>query len=177
MTLQVDEHWQAPPASSSHQVTYRVDADSGCRQADIDGMVFSLADPCLLQPVAIKKPWGQEIWYTGIEARGESRILPQPEADTALPLGTYLALAPEYLTSGQTPLLLKILDPLPTPVLGELYLEVHETKQEAYVVTGIDPSAWPDGKGRIRFGINQQHRQTFSDDQAFRAAFLDAHLR
>ena len=126
----------------------------------------------------IAKPWGREIWFTGIEARGESRIAVHPpdqdDRPSELPLGTYLALAPGHLTNGHTPVLLKILDPLPTAVLGELYLEVHETKQEVYIVTEVDPDAWPDGQGRIRFGINQRKRREFADDEAFRAAFLDS---
>jgi hypothetical protein len=70
--------------------------------------------------------------------------------------------------------LLKILDPLATPIVGELYLEVHERKQEVYVVTAIDPQAWPAGQGRIRYGINQAKRRDFADDAGFRSAFLKA---
>lgn len=150
----------------------KTDPETDTQRAIVDGIEVSLDEPCQLLPVEIPKPWGREIWYTGIEARGESRVRVPGVAD--LPLSTYLALAPAHPTRGHTPVLLKILDPLPTPVLGELYLEVHETKQEVYVVTAVDPAAWPDGRGRIRYGINQTRRQEFADDDAFRAAFLEA---
>ncbi len=175
--LTVDRHWRRPPQVDRHVVSYRYDARQGIHLATVDGMDVSLDDPCPLLPVEIAKPWGREIWFTGIEARGESQVaLPGSPArnEATLPLGTYLALAPGHLTGNQTPVLLKILDPLPTPVLGELYLEVHETKQEVYVVTAVDANAWPEGEGRIRFGINQDHRHKFADDAAFRAAFLEA---
>jgi hypothetical protein len=70
--------------------------------------------------------------------------------------------------------LLKILDPRPEPVLGDLYFEVHREKQEVYVVTSVDRGAWPDGRGRIRFGMNQALRATYADDAAFRADYLRA---
>lgn len=183
--LEVDRPWAEPPTRASHSVAYRLAGEPNVHQAIIDGLPVSLDDPCRLLPVEIAKPWGREIWYTGIEARGESRVaVPATQGAVAaagssvaqdeLPLGTYLALAPEHLTNGHTPILLKILDPLPAPVLGELYLEVHETKQEVYVVTAVDPDAWPEGQGRIRYGINQARRRDFADDEAFRAAFLEA---
>ena len=121
-----------------------------------------------LVPVHIPKPWGQEIWYTGMEARGESGV----ELDSGnTPLSQYLA-AQQGLTRGAELLLLKILDPSPTPVLGDLYFEVHEEKREVYVVTHIDEAAWPDLTGQIRFGMSQDTRQQFADDQAFRDAYL-----
>ena len=119
-----------------------------------------------LSPVAIPKPWGQEIWYTGIEARGESQV----EIDgNTVPLSDYLA-----SVSLDEVLLLKVLDPSPTPVLGDLYVEVHEEKREVYVVTAVDSGAWPDGSGKIRFGLNQALRGSFPSDEAFRSAYLDA---
>lgn len=132
---------------------------------------FNPDAPIGLLPVAIPKPWGREIWYTGIEARGESRA---GSAQASLPLSEYLALAPERICQGRPLILLKILDPLPTPVLGELYLEVHAQKQEVYVVTAVDRDSWPDGRGRMRYGVNQQLRQAYGSDDAFRAAFLEA---
>jgi len=70
--------------------------------------------------------------------------------------------------------LLKILDPLPDEVLGDLYFEMHEAKQEVYVVTGINRQAWPDGEGGIRFGFNQELRSRFASDDAFKQAYLQA---
>jgi len=132
---------------------------------------LNLEEPVRLEGVRIAKPWGQEIWFTGIEARGESQVV---TATGRLPLSDYLALAPRRLCRGAPLVLLKILDPRPEPVLGDLYLEVHERKREVYVVTHVDPAAWPTGAGRIRFGINQALRSRHADDGAFRAAYLRA---
>ncbi len=56
-------------------------------------------------------------------------------------------------------------------MLGELYLEAHASKHEIYVVTALDQTAWPDGVGAIRLGVNQALRRKFSSDQAFRDAY------
>lgn len=122
-------------------------------------------------PVQIPKPWGQEIWYTGMEARGESQVL---IGSTAVPLSAYLAHNPALLANHAPVLLLKVLDPKPAEVLGDLYFEVHEEKQEVYVVSHIDPDAWPTGVGGIRFGMNQTKRASYPDGHAFRAAYLQA---
>jgi len=124
-----------------------------------------IADPgraVKLEPVHIAKPWGQEIWYTGMEERGESRV---HVGQQQVPISQYL-----NAVQGHTDvLLLKVLDPAPQQVTGDLYFEVHEHKQEVYVVTHIDETAWPDGRGGIRFGMNQQLRQTFASDDEFRS--------
>lgn len=126
----------------------------------------------LLQPVCIPKPWGQEIWYTGMEARGVSQV----KSDQGVsPLDWVIAAAPEsLLAQHHTPTLLKILDPLPDEVFGDLYFEMHEVKQEVYVVTHVDAQAWPSGEGGIRFGFNQALRKNFVSDQAFKQAYLAA---
>ncbi len=172
-TIAVHSPWRTEP--DSHHCTARY-VFSGPREAPrisavVDGVEISLDDPQPLIPVEIPKPWGREIWYTGLEARGESSI---GQAGASIPLGTYLALGSASTLKQLNPVLLKILDPRPEPVLGELYLEVHEEKQEVYVVTAVDRKAWPDGQGRIRYGINQARRQDFDSDHAFRTAFLDA---
>ena len=115
-------------------------------------MTSDYANPVRLSPVHIAKPWGQEIWFTGMEARGESQVVNSD--GQALPISRYLSRDPEQATRGQPLLLLKILDPLPTPVLGELYLEVHETKQEAYVVTEVNPAC---RRVHERFARNQSN--------------------
>ena len=130
-----------------------------------------LDNPVLLEPVMIDKPWGREIWFTGMESRGESSVIAE---HGRLPLSNYLALAPGRMCCDRPMVLLKILDPSPEPVLGDLYFEVHEKKREVYVVTSVDEESWPDGNGEIRFGMNQQHRASFADDDAFRAAYLAA---
>jgi hypothetical protein len=133
--------------------------------------IFSLEQPLTLAPVTIVKPWGREHWYTGIEARGTSGVT---DGRCTSPLSWVLAAAPRRLC-GDAPLpLLKVLDPAPESVLGDLYFELHDTKQELYVVTRIDRRAWPDGCGAIRFGMNAARRAKYADDQRFRAAYLVA---
>jgi len=125
-----------------------------------------------LQPVCIPKPWGQEIWYTGIESRGVSRV---KSSEGFSPLDWVIAAAPEQLLGkDKTLTLLKILDPLPDEVYGDLYFEMHEVKQEVYVVTHVDPQAWPTGVGGIRFGFNQALRKKFNSDVEFKRAYLSA---
>ena len=124
----------------------------------------------LLQPVFIPKPWGQEVWYTGIEARGVAGIA---DDSGVTPLPWLLAAFPE-LYGAVAPVLLKILDPFPDELLGDLYFELHQEKREVYVVTAIDPKAWPDGKGAIRFGFDQSVRQQYDNDHAFVAAYFKA---
>jgi len=125
-----------------------------------------------LEPVRIPKPWGQEIWYTGIEQRGVSRV---KSDEGSSPLDWIIATAPEHVLGlPKTPILLKILDPLPDEVYGDLYFEMHEEKQEVYIVTHVDKTAWPNGKGGIRFGFNRELRKTFSSDEDFKQAYLKA---
>ena len=153
--------------------------------------LFDLERPLPLAPVPVPKPWGRELWFTGIEARGVSRVIGRPggHADEgrrdvgsddyadapAVLLPDLLALAPEWICRARARelVLLKILDPHADPEFGELYLELHEEKREAYVVTAIDRDLWPDGIGGIRLGIAQAARQAH-DDPGLRAAFRQA---
>lgn len=125
----------------------------------------------ILKPVAIAKPWGQEIWYTGIEERGQSKVVGEGVGETPLPW--VLSLAPQLFSGGceRALCLLKILDPLPDEVYGDLYFEMHEEKREVYVVTHVDESAWPNGKGGIRFGFNQALRAELGDTAFIQAYF------
>ena len=133
--------------------------------------VVDLSVPLRLDPVAIPKPWGRELWFTGIEARGQSGVR---AGDGALPLPWLLSVAGrEILGKGFNKLnLLKILDPFPDPVYGDLYFELHEEKREVYVVTRVDPASWPAGRGAIRYGFDLQVRAEYPDEQAFRSAYL-----
>ena len=133
--------------------------------------LFDLTNAIPLQPISIPKPWGQEIWYTGIEKRGVARV---GINDASIPLPWLLAIAPKRLSDGAQPILLKILDPLPDPVFGDLYFELHQQKQEVYVVTAVDQRAWPDGTGAIRFGFDANKRMGYGDDQRFLADYLNA---
>ncbi|MBT4521534.1 MAG: hypothetical protein HOC23_16160, partial [Halieaceae bacterium] len=68
----------------------------------------------------------------------------------------------------------KILDPVSQPVHGDLYFELHEEKQEVYVVTHVDLDAWPDGTGYIRYGFNPKKLAEYNDGARFRADYLAA---
>jgi hypothetical protein len=144
------------------------------RWVEEHGLVsFESGTPLALQPEYIAKPWGQEVWYTGIEQRrvccftqGQNRT-PIPWLQAVVP---YAALGED----GEAPVLLKVLDPAPVPVLGDLYFELHEQKREVYVVTHVDQGAWPDGTGYIRLGFNEEKIAAHGDEQAFRAAYLQA---
>lgn len=147
--------------------------------------VLDLSRALRLEPVSIAKPWGREIWYTGMEARGLSAVT---DGRYSIPLAWLIGLFPEQLmgvldpggdclddaTARRAPNLLKILDPLPEPVYGDLYFELHEEKREVYVVTHIDRSAWPDGVGGIRFGFDAALRASFDSEADFRNAYLQA---
>ncbi|HEB26914.1 MAG TPA: hypothetical protein ENI05_03925 [Porticoccus sp.] len=135
--------------------------------------VFTLGQPLILEPVSIAKPWGQEIWYTGIEARGVSRV---SDGTSSVPLPWLLSVAPCRLAadSEKNINLLKILDPLPEAVYGDLYFELHKEKREVYVVTHIDKDAWPEGVGAIRFGFNPEYRAEYPSDDAFKTAYQNS---
>ncbi len=134
---------------------------------------LSILEPWRLAPVCIAKPWGQEIWYTGIEARGQAGV--QGEGGD-IPLPWLLELMSGFigLDDVRQPVLLKVLDPLADEVYGDLYFELHEEKQEVYVVTHIDQKAWPEGVGAIQLGFAAQKRQCYSTDEEFKQAYLDA---
>ena len=93
------------------------------------GHTINLEAPVMLAPVYIEKPWGREIWYTGIEKRGESSVM--IDGKNSIPMSLFLSLAPKQLTNFKLSALLKVLDPKPVKSLGNLYLELHEEKEEA----------------------------------------------
>lgn len=133
--------------------------------------LIDLGGALRLEPVTVAKPWGREIWFTGIEARGQALVRGE---GGALPLPWLLSIASREVlgeVSGALNLL-KILDPLPDPVYGDLYFELHEEKREVYVVTGVDRRSWPDGVGAIRYGFDPGVRAHYPSDDAFRAAYL-----
>ena len=129
--------------------------------------------PIALEPLSIAKPWGREVWYSGVEERGVccfrqgSARTPVPWLQAVMP-GAALGLA------GQDLVLLKILDPAPQPVTGDLYFELHEKKREVYVVTHVDARAWSDGKGAIRYGFCPDRIAAAGSESAFRAQYLAA---
>ncbi|UTF60567.1 hypothetical protein [Gilvimarinus sp. DA14] len=140
--------------------------------AELNTPVLSVETAVPLLPTHIAKPWGQEIWYTGMEVRGVSHVGDELHS---VPLPWLLSLMPEAFCNGKPEqlTLLKILDPLPDEVYGDLYFEMHERKQEVYVVTHVNKQAWPDGRGGIRFGFNQRVRAKYASDDEFKAAYLE----
>ena len=138
--------------------------------------LLNVQQAMLLEPVKITKPWGSEIWYTGIECRGQSKLSSDLSLKLSTPLPWLIDLLPQTLCGNLNPqlILLKILDPLADDVFGDLYFEMHQLKQEVYVVTHIDPQAWPGGVGQMRFGFCAEKIDLYSDLQAFKNAFVKA---
>ena len=93
--------------------------------------ILKIDGPLILKTIDIEKPWGREIWYTGIEKRGFSSVT---DGTNDAPLPWVLSVAPSRLAANKEKHinLLKILDPLPDPAFGDLYFELHKKKQEVY---------------------------------------------
>lgn len=144
---------------------------SYCQNHSLPWLIMS--DPWLLTPIYIPKPWGQEIWYTGIEARGQAEVIGD-QGNIPLPWLLDLMAGRTGLRDGCQPILLKVLDPLPDEVYGDLYFELHREKQEVYVVTHIDQKAWPEGIGAIQLGFAAHARQRYKTDDEFKQAYLDS---
>jgi hypothetical protein len=124
-----------------------------------------------LKPVEIEKPWGREIWYTGIEERGVCQIEIKKDHYVDLPillnaLGSYGVRSPS-----KVPILLKILEPSPDPKRGSLYFELHEKKEEVYIVSGVSRDAWSSSVGKMKYGVSQKKRSEFESDDQFKEAF------
>ncbi|HEY0892221.1 MAG TPA: hypothetical protein VGE32_04125, partial [Cellvibrio sp.] len=142
-----------------------------CRSHSLPWLVISA--PWLLAPVHIPKPWGQEIWYTGIEARGQAGVVGN-NGNIPLPWLLELMSGRIGLPDRTQPILLKVLDPLSDEVFGDLYFELHQAKQEVYVVTHINQKAWPEGVGAIQLGFVPRVRQRYKSDKEFKQAYLDS---
>lgn len=113
--------------------------------------------PAQLEPVTVHKAWGREVWYSGVEARGESKVRLGDRAP--IPLSRFLA-----MHKRRRPVtLLKTLH----PERGNLYLEVHERKHEVYVVDAVGP-----GGGRMLLGACRAGQAP--SDRAFRERLLAA---
>jgi hypothetical protein len=133
--------------------------------------LFTQGRPLPLAVVHIPKPWGEEIWYTGVERRGVANF---GTDEARVPIPHLLAVMPSVLGSSKSDelVLLKVLNPMPEPVFGDLYFELHREKQEVYVVTHIDRRAWPDGVGRMRLGFDPNAIRRAGSMEAFRGQFL-----
>lgn len=158
--------WLCPVTGRARIVEVQFDTADDRLLARSADWVFDLAAPSKLEPITIAKPWGEEIWHTGMEARGESRV---SGLEGSLPLSAFLALAPAQIAGDLPVVLLKILASRAEAALGELYLEVHREKAEAYLVTAVDEGAWPGRRALLRYGINQQLRAQVGNDQQLRA--------
>ena len=116
-------------------------------------VIVNTAQPLRLEVLKIKKPWGYEGWYTGVEKRGVVKVTDE-YGKTELPYALSL-FKKQLLANYSTALiLLKTLNPVAEDVVGDLYYEMHEEKWEVYVVTEIDKTAWPSGTGIIKAGLH-----------------------
>ncbi len=134
----------------------------------------SIQDFLELKPIHIPKPWGQEIWYSGIESRGVSDIkLNKQIVPISWILGTFPNLIFGKKHGVKDPILLKILDPLAEPVKGDLYYETHLEKNEVYIVTAL--SKLP---GQIKIGINPEKLKLYlNHTDNYKADFLKSILK
>lgn len=98
--------------------------------------------PALLEPVTVRKPWGREVWYSGVEERGESRV---HHVGERIPLSRFLG----ALGRSRPVTLLKTLH----PDAGNLYVEIHEHKHEVYIVDAVDTTRWP-AAGQMLLGAS-----------------------
>lgn len=114
--------------------------------------------PVLLEPVTVRKPWGREVWYSGVEERGESRVR---HGGGRIPLSRFLA----ALGRSRPVTLLKTLH----PDAGNLYVEVHERKYEVYIVDTVDGERWPEA-GQMLLGAGIE--RSGLDAAAFRERLL-----
>ncbi|MGK5091642.1 hypothetical protein WDW89_06435 [Deltaproteobacteria bacterium TL4] len=108
----------------------------------------------------IEKPWGYEGWYTGVENRGVCEVK-SATGKTELPYALSLFRSAVLKEHAEELILLKTLNPVPDPILGDLYLEIHGKKWEVYVVIEVDSQAWPDGKGVIKAGLNDERMHEY----------------
>ncbi len=134
-----------------------------------------LNQPLKLRVHREEKPWGCEVWFTGIEERGVCSVEYAPGQTLALP--SYLELVAGPRTADETQPtdipLLKILEPHHATQLGCLYIEVHEQKWETYFVSNLDAQAWPNGIGQVLFGFSAQKISEFQgDEKSFKRALL-----
>jgi mannose-6-phosphate isomerase-like protein (cupin superfamily) len=130
---------------------------------------IALDEPVHLKTHREPKPWGSEIWYSGIEKRGVCSVKTSRGQVVSLPI--FLALSAGVSQQITTPSLLKILDPDAERSRGNLYVEVHQQKWETYIVTSVSNHLYPDGAGELLFGFSQQKLvELGGDESVFRGA-------
>ena len=114
-----------------------------------------------LVPLEVPKPWGREIWFSGIEKRGVNSVRNELGQTLLLPDFVGKFLNPNGVFSPCQVPLIKILDPKPVPVLGDLYTEVHTVKNEVYVCLSVDSLLAQEGKGGLRFGFQMEKGESW----------------
>ncbi|MGY3804369.1 hypothetical protein ACWNT8_09930 [Pigmentibacter ruber] len=123
-------------------------------------------------PINIIKPWGQEIWFTGVEKRGVAKIK-SIDGELPIPISWLFQACPSTLLGKQVAerqlILVKILDPISEKVYGDLYYELHTEKNEVYVVTQINSPS-----GKIKFGVNPDKLKAYKSESAFKKELLTA---
>lgn len=131
--------------------------------------------PAILEAVHILKPWGKEVWFTGIENRGVSRVIFQTQnaKNISFKISTLIkVLGPSYLEAHtKSPVLLKILAPSDNPTTGNLYYELHEKKEEVYIVSKVSDKL---GTGKMKYGINKNLLEQYKDETLFKQDFHQA---
>ena len=151
--------------------------------------IFNFCDGFFMQPVSISKTWGKEIWYSGIEERGVCQVKSiENNFTTPLPYVLEILQALEILEDfknlkfsksknnlqkKEKIILVKQLVPLAQKEKGNLYYELHEKKKEIYIVNKISKIAYPEKIGKIKIGMNQNHREQFSSFKKFKDSFLE----
>lgn len=138
---------------------------------------WSVDTPRRLKRVTVPKPWGEEIWYTGVEKRGVCGLFlsgisdqnpaivttsDEPEQSVPLPF-LELALGCACPESKSSLPLLKELLPFDQPFYGELYTEVHTEKAETYLVTGLSNQCLERGFGEVKLGLHPQFARNWQD--------------
>lgn len=136
---------------------------------------FFLDSPMKLVVHREPKPWGFEVWYTGVEKRGVCAVECGSNATVSLPAYLSLGSALSHETEGskiKVPLL-KILAPHASAASGCLYIEVHQEKWETYFISAVDRSVWPDGRGQVLFGFSTKKMAAFAgNEMQFKTALL-----
>jgi len=118
--------------------------------------------PFALEIVKIPKPWGHEVWYTGVEKRGVV-LVADKWGKTELPYALNIFKKQVLAHHPESLILLKTLNPVSEDVIGDLYYEMHEKKWEVYVVTEIDKTAWPTGTGIIKAGLHPEKIRDYKE--------------
>ena len=156
--------------SSQGKLRPPVQSLSSAAPIQSESYALGLKTPLQLLPLQIPKPWGHEVWYSGVEKRGVCKAHCLDGLELEIPF-VELALGRADPEEQCSFILLKELVPFALPFYGELYTELHEKKSEVYVVSGVDLDLCKDGQGSVKLGMlpNTQPSQL----QEFKEALLN----